>query len=290
MKPIKITEEYNNSIIEALKAQLLNTKTNSGKININIDLKTLINPSEAKQINITFSAIAFIKYSTLVQHNTDEVGWHGTVERLSDTDFLITDIFVYPQTVSGATVTPDQIKYQMWLYEEFDDETFPKVRFHGHSHVNMATSPSSVDLTFRQEILDQLTNEDFYIFSIHNKRGDREINLYDMRTNWIYETSDITINVLLNDQTTKDFLKETDANITKYAAPRVYSGNIYGFTESDPYDMMVNKKFNTDDSTHLMSKKEEKELQKYLNKQNKTRYDPDKDVKEFIKKHGNLNT
>ena len=39
----------------------------------------------------------------------------------------------------------------------------------GHSHVNMGTSPSSVDLNHQEEILRMLGDNDFYIFMIWNK-------------------------------------------------------------------------------------------------------------------------
>lgn len=289
MKPIKMTQEYNDSLMESLRAQILNTKTNNGKININIDLNALVKPTDAKEINIIFSAVTFIKYTSLVQHNTEEVGWHGIVERISDTNFLISDIVVYPQVVSGASVTPDQVKYQLWLYE-FDDDTFKKIRFHGHSHVNMATFPSGVDSNFRMEILDQLTEDDYYIFSIHNKKGDREINLYDMKTNWIYETADINVSVLLNDQTTKEFIAESDKLVTKIV--NSYH-NIHGFTADENYNISLRQRLgqlDSDDSTHLLSKKEEKELKKYLNKPNRKQYDPEKEAREYVKKHGKLNS
>ena len=44
---------------------------------------------------------------------------------------------------------------------------------HGHSHVNMGTSPSATDTKLQEDHLAQLQDNDFYIFLIVNKK--REI-------------------------------------------------------------------------------------------------------------------
>ena len=76
-----------------------------------------------------------------------------------------------------------------------DDDVFNKIRMQGHSHVNMAVSPSSVDLSLYERLLDQLSSDMFYIFMIWNKRGEKTVKIYDIRENILFETADVTVTI-----------------------------------------------------------------------------------------------
>ena len=78
----------------------------------------------------------------------------------------------------------------MWLMSQ-PDEVFNKLRFHGHSHVNMGVSPSGVDTKYQDDILKNLN--DFYIFGIFNKREDNYLIIYDITNNIVYEDKDIIL-------------------------------------------------------------------------------------------------
>jgi hypothetical protein len=86
---------------------------------------------------VWFTLKAYRKTLALVTEFSDEVGWHGAVSRLGVNEFVIEDIFVYPQQVTGSTVSTEQAAYTEWLYG-LDDDTFGKIRMQGHSHVNIA--------------------------------------------------------------------------------------------------------------------------------------------------------
>ena len=132
---------------------------------------------------------------TLIREFDKEVAWHGVAERCEEKDtYLISDILVYPQEVTGSTVTTDQNEYEMWLMKQ-EDGVFNNIRMQGHSHVNMSTSPSSVDLNLYDGILSQLDSDMFYIFMIYNKRGEKTVKLYDLRENILFETADVTVAV-----------------------------------------------------------------------------------------------
>lgn len=66
---------------------------------------------------------------------------------------------------------------------------------HGHSHVNMNPTPSSVDMTFRNQHIQNVSNEKFMIYLIVNLKEDYTIEIYDKRTKVIWETMDVTINI-----------------------------------------------------------------------------------------------
>lgn len=170
-----------------MRAQLKHERSATGTVNMSYKLGTIKSDDKA---HITVTEEAWGKIRQLVDQCDKEVGWHGTVERTSKNEFTIKDIFVFPQTVTAATVTSDETKYTMWLMEQPDD-VFNSLRFHGHSHVNMGVSPSGVDTKYQDDILKNLN--DFYIFGIFNKREDNYLIIYDVTNNIVYEDKDIIL-------------------------------------------------------------------------------------------------
>lgn len=210
-KMITLTEE---SIAEITRdfEKALRTAIPDGKINFQKTLGTL-----QRRAELNFKEIAWHKMQALIRACDKEVGWHGIAKRGDDPakdEYIIEDILVYPQEVTGATVTPDQVQYQMWLMSH-DDEVFNNIRMQGHSHVNMGTTPSTVDNTFYDEILRQLDNTMFYIFMIWNKRGEKTIKIYDMEKNVLFETADITVSVIEDDTGIEHFISESKKMISE---------------------------------------------------------------------------
>lgn len=183
-----------NEAIEKLKSDFIEAlnkmKWENGKINFQANLGTV-----DRKATVFFTDLAWRKMQALVADFNSEIGWHGVAYRDEDDtkdNYYITDILVYPQEVTGATVTTDQEEYQMWLMSH-DDDVFNNIRMQGHSHVNMSTSPSSVDWNLYKSILDQLEDDMFYIFMIWNKSNSRTIMIYDMKKNILFETADVTV-------------------------------------------------------------------------------------------------
>jgi Tfp pilus assembly major pilin PilA len=146
-------------------------------------------------ITLDFSGIAYLKQHLLVANHKDEIAWHGIV-RISDDrkTFRIEDIMVYPQAVTGATVSTDEVPYQEWK-NKLNDDQYNHLRYQAHSHVNMATSPSGVDTTLYDAMLSSLGPTSYYIFLIINKRSEFWVNIYDMQNNVIYDKCDIKTTV-----------------------------------------------------------------------------------------------
>lgn len=143
---------------------------------------------------LIFKPEAFAKMQLLIMKCSGEVGWHGLVERNENT-FTVTDILVYPQQVTGATITTDQPEYEKWNME-VPLEQFTKMRFHGHSHVNMGTTPSGVDVKSKETILSCIREGQFYIFMIWNKSLDYSIEIYDATGDYlVYEKCDVDIEI-----------------------------------------------------------------------------------------------
>ena len=196
MRYIQLTDELQQQAIEEFRQKLLTERFSKNKINFTFDLGA---EKIDNKVIVNFTPEVWLKMWSLVHSESGEIGWHGTVTRHNEHMYTVTDILVYPQTVSGVTVQTDDVGYGNWLHMEISDEQINSLRFHGHSHVNMSTSPSGVDTTWYNEILQGLEPNDFYIFTILNKKEDQFIEIYDLATNRIYETKDIIINVILSD-------------------------------------------------------------------------------------------
>lgn len=192
MKPIKLTKALIQQMLEEFGNTLMSAKLSDGKVSYT---KAFAYEDKGNSgVTVTFTSVAYAKMLMLLNTFSDEVAWHGTVTRPDPKRFVIHDIFVYPQEVTGATVTTDQERYQEWLMH-LDDDTFNALHFQGHSHVNMGVTPSGVDTAFYDSIISQLGPEDFYIFAIFNKKMDRTIKVYDMAENVMYEGKDVTIEI-----------------------------------------------------------------------------------------------
>ena len=184
--PQEILNQYTQEFYEILRTG----KFSDGKINFTKTLGTV-----DRKATVLFTEMAWQKMQTLIREFDKEVAWHGVAERCEEKDtYLISDILVYPQEVTGSTVTTDQNEYEMWLMKQ-EDDVFNNIRMQGHSHVNMSTSPSSVDLNLYDGILSQLDSDMFYIFMIYNKRGEKTVKLYDLRENILFETADVPVAV-----------------------------------------------------------------------------------------------
>lgn len=212
-----ILEQYTQEFYETLRTG----KFSDGKVNFTKTLGTV-----DRKATVIFTEMAWQKMQTLVREFDKEVAWHGIAERCDEKDtYLISDILVYPQEVTGATVTTDQEKYQMWLMSQ-EDEVFNNIRMQGHSHVNMGVTPSGVDLNLYENILEQLDEDMFYIFMIWNKRWDKTIKIYDIRENILFETADVTVSVQEEDGGLSAFLKEAKELVVS----KVYSYGVAGNT------------------------------------------------------------
>lgn len=160
---------------------------------------------------LQFTASAYAKMQYLISSFDSEVAWHGVAKRIADdkSEFLISDILLYPQEVTGSTVNTDQREYEKWLYD-LEDDVFNNLRFQGHSHVNMGTSPSPTDLDHQERLLAQVTDDMFYIFVIWNKKNDRSIFIYDKKRNLFFDKGDVEVEITNDDSGFFDLIFSED--------------------------------------------------------------------------------
>lgn len=186
----KLIEKYNTT-----------TFFNTNSIDLKLDIKDLIE-EHIKEKNVEEPAVymtteAYIKMRTLVKKTDTEVGWYGFVNKMEGTNYyVIEDIVLYPQRVTGATVEQDEDK--MFEFEmSLTNEQVNHKRFQGHSHVNMGVTPSGVDEQFYQDLLTQV--RDYFIVLINNKSNSTYLRFYDVENNIVY--NGLELKVLLEDGT-----------------------------------------------------------------------------------------
>lgn len=147
-----------------------------------------------KRPKLQFTAETFTQMTYLVKQCSEEIGWLGRVIR-DDLTFTIDKLYVFPQLVTGASVTPNETKYVHWNMQLSNDE-IKTLRFHGHSHVHMGVFASATDTGMYNSQLAELKEDDFYIFLITNKKGDFIYWIYDLADNIVYEKEDIDFDIV----------------------------------------------------------------------------------------------
>lgn len=204
-RPIKMTEQYLKECREDFEKALKLTKLADGKLSFT---KQFSNGNQ--KATVFFTPEAWAKMVMLVKEFDKEVAWHGVAHRSEDesaNEYIISDILVYPQTVSGASVEMDTEEYAKWIMDNAEDDRFNNIHMQGHSHVNMAPNPSSVDLNHQEEILNMLGDEDFYIFMIWNKSFVCNNKVYDLKKNVLFENGDVSVKIFGGSEDLDTFLK-----------------------------------------------------------------------------------
>lgn len=241
MKLMSISTSQKSEIVKQFEEYLEKFKTNTGKLSFTTTLDKVLEKNINKP-TVFFKKEALEKMEYLVNNHAKEVAWHGVVS-IEEGVYVINDILVYPQTVTAATVETDDKEYATWM-NAIDNDTFNKIRFQGHSHVNMATKPSSTDTTYYEKLLNNLQKGDFYIFFILNKRNDYWINIYDYTQNVIFEKDDITIVMDTIDDPLKEWFEEASKLVKERAHIHVAKGSsIQTFSNMEDYYASLNERF-----------------------------------------------
>lgn len=210
MKPIQLTEETINIACDNVRQYLTGARLLTGKVEV--QLPTYGVCKEELKPTIVFTKKAEERMKALVRLCNTEVGWHGTVTYDAETNtYTIHDILVFPQTITGTTVNSIDEEYGPWLMG-LTDEVFSKLRFHGHSHVNMGVFASATDTNHQETLIESV--DDFYIFMIINKKNEVAVFLYDKINNIMYDTKDINV-VFSKDKTDKWATKAMDKYLVK---------------------------------------------------------------------------
>lgn len=140
---------------------------------------------------IILSQQAYAQMCVYVEESDEEVGWLGTAIRRENGDIAIEKVFLFKQTVS-PTETEISTEGIAELAAEFIGsgeagmEDWNNMRFWGHSHVRMGTSPSPTDENTMVRssqssgplLCFQDTDYDFAVRGIFNKFGRAQFSIF----------------------------------------------------------------------------------------------------------------
>lgn len=202
----KLVEKYDSTVY-------MNTDT----IDVRVDIKSLLEEYMSNrnlvEPTVYITGDAYVKMRHLVDKTSTEIGWFGTVTKMPNLPetYIIDDILVYPQTVSGATCEQDEDR--MFEFEmSLTTDQVNRKRFQGHSHVSMGVTPSGVDENFYKDLLTQVN--DYFIILVTNKRNEYHIRFYDKANNLLY--TEVPIHLILDDGTEiNSWYEEAEKKLSK---------------------------------------------------------------------------
>lgn len=117
-----------------------------------------------------------------------EVGWVGMVESEGILDYIVTEIFLLEQEVSGVTTEIGEdamTKLAMKLIDEGKDTS--KLIYWGHSHVNMGVAPSVQDEAQVDEYIEHCP---IFFRGIYNKQRESKVDMFDTESNCVHQCID----------------------------------------------------------------------------------------------------
>lgn len=211
LEPVK--EQIKQKLIEKYDTTtFMNTDTVSLQVSVKEILEQYIADKQLVEPTVYITTEANAKMRMLVDKTASELGWYGIVTKCPGlpSTYVIEDIIVYPQTVTGVTCEQDEDK--MFEFEmSLTTEQVNHKRFQGHSHVNMGVTPSGVDEQFYQDLLKHVT--DYFIITVTNKAGNYHTRFYDIENNILYK--DVEIKILTEAGTAlEDWYEEAKDNLT----------------------------------------------------------------------------
>jgi hypothetical protein len=170
---------------------------------------------------VLISREAYARMWHFVDIAEDEVGWLGTVERLQNGGFMIEEVFLLQQEVSSAQTEISEEGVALLAEELFTRpdglELVNKLRFWGHSHVMMGTSPSFQD--DKQMDLFRDNGCEWFIRAILNKRGRMEIDIYFFESGVMFKDVPWIIYQPVDQEMREEIRAEFSEKVTK----RVYT-------------------------------------------------------------------
>ena len=224
LKHIKIDDATVEKVVEEFKNYVSNTKVIEDEETFTYKVTAPI--VEKATAEVIFTEKAYWKISLLLAMFDSEVAWYGVAERAEKGKYRVKDIVVFPQKVTGSTVTTDAMEIAKWS-NSIPAEQYNKLRFYGHSHVNMGAFVSSVDREDRKNHLAQIPPDDFFIFAVFNKRHDIHLEIYDLWYDAKYDDNEIDFQVEGDDAF--DFLTDAKRKVNDTHRTHLYSA----LTDSD---------------------------------------------------------
>jgi len=178
-----------------------------------------------RDYEVLIEPIAMLKQRYIVAQSSAEVAWLGEVERHGDT-FIITDIHIPVQSVSSTTVNLTS-EETMQAYTELMAQGIglERLRYHGHSHVNMRVNPSAVDQDYLREV--EESGVDWFVRAILNKKDELRVDLCLFAEGIVIEDIGCAVNEGLEESVANELSQQLKERVTVETIP-LYSYGLNG--------------------------------------------------------------
>lgn len=182
---------------------------------------------------ILISQKAYNDMYILVDEMSDEIGWLGAVKKEGDI-YTIEKIYLLKQQVDAATTILDNKSISELISEIIKkpngvDEA-NKMRFWGHSHVEMDVEPSVQDED--QIKLFKKNRFDWFIRGICNKMGSIKFSLFLFDKDIVIDDVPWSVEISASDSRREEIKKEIKSKIKKTRG--YYKSNYYDRNYNDP--------------------------------------------------------
>jgi hypothetical protein len=175
-------------------------------------VKTELGEVAKDKVVILYTQEAYLRMKALVNYFSTEVAWYGLVDKLDDKTYHVYDVKMCKQYVNGAKVdTEDDDAVE--FFDSLTDDELNHMHFQAHSHVNMSTGASAVDIQNQNDVVRNMGKKGFYIFQIWNKKDEISTYLYDLDNNTYYDSKDVIVEVEDSMGTLDDFLAEAEEKV-----------------------------------------------------------------------------
>lgn len=226
MKKLHLSSNEQDKLMELIRKHMNDTAISDFTIDstfVKSYLNRLAKEEEVEKPVLYITSDAYVSMFEMVRQSPLEISWHGLVQKLSPSEYLIYDTLMFPQINSATATTTDETDFAEWQTNLIMDEEFPieHLRMHGHSHVNMNVFSSGVDDQYQKDILTMVKDGDFYIFLILNKKMEMCVLLYDMAQHILFETADIEIEIL-SEVNSRDIRSDVAADIKELCTTKSY--------------------------------------------------------------------
>jgi hypothetical protein len=148
---------------------------------------------------IVIAREAYAKMWLYVDIASEEVGWMGTAEQTPDGNFYIDKVFLLKQEVTGVETEMSneglsELATELLSSGDQGLKDWDNLRFWGHSHVRMGTSPSGTDERTMRML--EEAQHPWFIRGILNKLGRIEFTLFLYEENLVVEDARWTVEPL----------------------------------------------------------------------------------------------
>ena len=229
MKSIYLTEQEKEKLFikfaDEFKKELDNYSFSLSDKTFSV--KTNIGEVAKEKVTITFSQEAYLRMKALVDYFNTEVGWYGLVDKIDDHNYYVYGVKLCKQYVDGAKVdTTDEDTLE--FFDSLTDDEAEHMHFQAHSHVNMSTNASAVDLQNQNDVVRNVGKTGFYIFQIWNKKEEISTYLSDLDNNIFYDSKDVIIDIEDSLGTIDEFITSIEKLVCKKVTSYPYQWNNYG--------------------------------------------------------------